>query len=367
VDVHIPDGYLSPETCAVLYGASAPFWVVAARRVRTVVKQRYVPLLALGASYCFLVMMFNVPIPDGTTAHAVGGVLVAVLLGPWSAVIAVSVALAIQSLFFGDGGVLAFGANCFNMAIVMPLVGYAIYRLLARRTSLTSRRRALAAGVGAYVGITAAALCAAVEFGLQPDLFFKTSSSGAHIPLYAPFHLEQTIPAMVGAHLLVAGVVELVLTAGVVTYLQRANVPILRINHGTVPETDADVTVVERSPRLRGILIALGAMVALVPLGLLATGGAFGEDSPEDLDLRKYGLHAVPRGLRSYGDFWSHAVFPGYDTKSGSHPNLGYYASAVVGTMLIAAVVLLTSWTVTRARRRGVVAEVSEVREPAEP
>ena len=78
--MHIPDGYLSPETCAVMYGAAAPFWVMAARRVRKVVKTRYVPLLALGAAYCFLVMMFNVPIPDGTTAHAVGGVLVAVLV-----------------------------------------------------------------------------------------------------------------------------------------------------------------------------------------------------------------------------------------------------------------------------------------------
>ena len=95
-----------------MYGAAVPFWVAAARRVRKVVKTRFVPLLGLGAAYCFLVMMFNVPVPDGTTAHAVGAVLVAVLLGPWAAVIAVSVALAIQALFFGDGGVLAFGANC---------------------------------------------------------------------------------------------------------------------------------------------------------------------------------------------------------------------------------------------------------------
>ena len=70
-------------------------------------------------------MMFNVPIPDGTTAHAVGAALIAMLLGPWAAVIAVSIALLIQALFFGDGGVLAFGANVFNMAIVMPFVGYA--------------------------------------------------------------------------------------------------------------------------------------------------------------------------------------------------------------------------------------------------
>ena len=89
--MHIPDGYLSPTTCAALAAAMVPVWATAARRVRKVVKSRYVPLLALGAAYCFLVMMFNVPIPDGTTAHAVGAVLIAVLLGPWAAVIAVSV------------------------------------------------------------------------------------------------------------------------------------------------------------------------------------------------------------------------------------------------------------------------------------
>src|SRR6476659_8819029 len=134
-----------------MYGAAAPFWVVAARRVRRVVKTRYVPLLALGAAYCFLVMMFNVPVPDGTTAHAVGAVLVALLLGPWAAVIAVSVALAIQALFFGDGGVLAFGANCFNMAFVMSFVGYGVYQLLTRHVSLTSSRRALYGGLAGYL------------------------------------------------------------------------------------------------------------------------------------------------------------------------------------------------------------------------
>jgi cobalt/nickel transport system permease protein len=349
--MHIPDGYLSPQSCAVMYAGVAPFWVVAGRRVRRVVKHRYVPLLALGAAYCFLVMMFNVPIPDGTTAHAVGGVLVAVLLGPWAAVIAVSTGLLIQALFFGDGGVLAYGANCFNMAVVMPFVGYAVYVALARRSSLTAPRRTVAAGVGAYVGINAAALCAAVEFGLQPDLFHKTSASGATIPLYAPFHLSQTIPTMLFAHLLVAGVVELVLTTGVITYLQRANVPVLRINHAAVPESEADVPP-PRKLRLRGVLIGLAGMVVLVPLGLLATGTAFGEDGPDQLDLRKYGLEAVPTGLAKYSDWWSHALLPGYDVKGGDHPNVGYYLSAVVGTALIGGVVLGLVKLVQAVRRR---------------
>src|SRR6476620_1622561 len=131
--MHIPDGYLSPQTCAAFYGASVPAWAVAGRRVRKVVKSRYVPLVAVGAAYSFLVMMFNVPIPDGTTAHAVGGVLIAVLLGPWAAVVAVSIALLIQALSFGDGGVLAYGANVFNMAFVMPFVGYGVYRAVVHR------------------------------------------------------------------------------------------------------------------------------------------------------------------------------------------------------------------------------------------
>ena len=355
--MHIPDGYLSPQTCAVMYGAAAPFWVVAARRVRRVVKTRSVPLLALGAAYCFLVMMFNVPVPDGTTAHAVGAVLVAVLLGPWAAVIAVSVALAIQALFFGDGGVLAFGANCFNMAVVMPLVGYALYRAIAGRVSLTSPRRALAAGVGAYVGINAAALFAAIEFGLQPDLFYKTTANGGHVPLYAPFHLSQTIPTMLGAHLLVAGVVEFALTVGVIAYLQRANLPILRINHPGVPDAAGerigdDGRDVARRPRLRGILIGLGALIALVPLGLLASGGAFGEDSPSNLDLKQYGLDAVPTGLQKYSDFWSSALLPGYDVKHGSQPNLGYYASAIIGTVVIVGVVFTVFRVAALPRRR---------------
>ena len=351
--MHIPDGYLSPQTCAVMYVAATPVWLRAGRKVRKVVKNRYVPLLALGAAYCFLVMMFNVPIPDGTTAHAVGGVLVAVLLGPWAAVIAVSVALLIQAFFFGDGGVLSYGANCFNMAIVMPFVGYGVYTLIARRTSLTSKRRPLAAGVGAYVGINAAALCAAVEFGVQPALFYKTAANGARVPLYAPFHLSQSIPAMLFAHLLVAGVVDFVLTAGVVAYLQRANLPIMRINHGAVPETDADMPPPRRLG-VRGALIGLGVMMVLVPLGLLASGTAFGEDGPDSLNLQKYGLAAAPAGLSKYANFWSHALFPGYDFKSGAHPTVGYYVSAVAGTLIIAGVILGVYKLVHRLRRQVV-------------
>jgi cobalt/nickel transport system permease protein len=345
--MHIPDGYLSPATCATLYGAALPVWATAGRRVRKVVKNRYVPLVAIGAAYSFLVMMFNVPIPDGTTAHAVGAVLIAIVLGPWAATVAVSIALLIQALFFGDGGVLSYGANAFNMAFVMPMVGYGVYVLLTRNVSLTSPRRALAAGVGGYVGLNAAALFAAVEFGVQPTLFHSADGT----PLYAPFHLSQTIPAMALAHLTVAGIVEGVLTAGVVAYLQRANLPVLRINHPGLAETDDDLE--PRTPGWRWGLIGLATMVVLTPLGLVAPGGAFGEAAPKDLDLKKYHLDAVPEGLRHYAGFWHNALFDGYGFAHDSHPTVGYLVSAVVGIAVIAVAIFAVLTTVRLVRRSG--------------
>ena len=344
--MHIPDGYLSPETCGVFGVAMVPVWSRAARRVRKVVRNRYVPLLAIGAAFCFVVMMFNVPIPDGTTAHAVGGVLVAVLLGPDAAVIAVSVALGIQALFFGDGGILAFGANCFNMAFVMPMVGYGVYRAMSRRTSLSSPRRAFAAGFGGYIGLNVAAMCAAIEFGLQPTLFHSANGT----PLYAPFHLAQTIPAMALAHLSVAGGVEFVLTTGVIAYLQKANLPLLRINHAAVPDNDIDLAPPKKLGYKWGFVV-LGIMAVLTPLGLLAPGGAFGEDSTQDLDLHKYGLNAVPDGLRHYAGFWHHALFDGYDFSNDKHPTVGYLISAGFGILVIATVIVAIFTIVKLVRR----------------
>jgi cobalt/nickel transport system permease protein len=358
--MHIPDGYLSPQTCAGLGAVMVPVWAAAANRVKKIVKSRYVPLVAIGAAFSFLIMMFNIPVPDGTTAHGVGGVLIAVLLGPWAATIAVSIALLIQALFFGDGGVLAYGANAFNMAFVMPFVGYLVYRAMARGVSLTAPRRAFAAGLAGYVGINAAALCAAIEFGIQPDLF--KSASGA--PLYAPFHLSQTIPAMALAHLTVAGLVEFAVTAGVVAYLQRANLPLLRINHPLVPETEADVP----PPRRLGwrwALIGLAVMVVLTPLGLLAPGGAFGEDAPADLPLANYGLRAIPEGLARYNSFWSHTLLGGYGFSSGGQPVIGYLVSALVGIVVVAVAILALfrlGRLIGRARGRSESDEVMEAK-----
>jgi cobalt/nickel transport system permease protein len=213
--MHIPEGYLSPQTCGVLGTAMIPIWTIASRKVTQSLEQKNVPKLAMGAAFSFVIMMFNVPIPDGTTAHAVGATLLAVALGPWAACIAITIALVIQALLFGDGGVLAIGANCFNMAVLAPFIGYFIYRLLLA----WKNKRAVAAALGAYIGINVAALAAAVEFGLQPILFH--TASGA--PLYCPYNLSQAIPAMAFAHLTVAGGIEAAVTGLAIFYLQKVS------------------------------------------------------------------------------------------------------------------------------------------------
>src|SRR5512140_2388638 len=144
--MHIPDGYLSPVTCATLYASAAPFWYVALKRVQRALNSRMVPLISVCAAFSFVVMMFNLPLPGGTTGHAVGVGIAAIVLGPWASILAISVALMIQAIFFGDGGITAIGANCFNMGIIGSLVAYAAYELISRDTPLESPRRVWAAG-----------------------------------------------------------------------------------------------------------------------------------------------------------------------------------------------------------------------------
>jgi cobalt/nickel transport system permease protein len=226
--MHIPDGYLSPRSAGALWLVSAPLWAFSLHAIRRGMRRGRVPLVALLAAFSFLIMMFNIPLPGGTTGHAVGAVLVAILVGPWAAVTAVTLALAVQALLFGDGGVLSLGANAFNMAVAMPLAGYAVFRLVKGAARPGDRRFVLAAAAGGYAGINVAALLAAVELGLQPALAHLPDGT----PLYCPFPLAVTIPAMTIPHLTVAGAAEATLTAGVVAFLGKHHAGLFHESEG---------------------------------------------------------------------------------------------------------------------------------------
>ena len=235
--MHIPDGYIGPQTWGPGYGVMAVVWAAVSARLNKTLKDRQIPLLALCAAFSFVIMMFNIPIPlpGKTTAHAVGAVLIAILLGPSAACVAVTVALVIQAFFFGDGGITAIGANCFNMAFVMPFVGFGVYKLLGGTRMGTSAFRPIAAGIAAYVGLNAAALLLAIQLGIQPLIAHDAAGKA----LYAPYGLKVALAAVMAEHLLIAGVVEALVTGLVVSYLQKAEPALLGLKQSVAASKGA--------------------------------------------------------------------------------------------------------------------------------
>ena len=207
--MHIPDGYLAPQTAIPLLVAAVPLLAVGVKKVGETVKKREVPVLAVGAAFSFVIMMFNLPIPGGSSAHAVGAVLLAF--------VGVSVALIIQALVFGDGGVMAIGANCINIALVMSFVGYYVYRMIRGNADSTSGRAVVAAFLAGYVALNAAAFITALEFGSQYHLFQAADGT----PLYFMYPLKVAIAAMMSEHLLLAGPVEGIVTSLGMLFVSR--------------------------------------------------------------------------------------------------------------------------------------------------
>jgi cobalt/nickel transport system permease protein len=328
--MHIPENYLSPATCGVMAAAMVPVWAHAVKKVNEELPKDKIPLLGVGAAFSFLGMMFNVPLVGGTTGHAVGGTLIALLFGPNAACIAVSIALLLQAVIFGDGGILAFGANCFNMAFVLPYVGYAIYRLMVKLgggTQAKEKFHYFAAAVGSYIGINAAAFCAAVEFGIQP-LLFKDAAGNA---LYCPYGLSVSIPAMMIPHLSVAGVVEAIFTVAVFAFVRKTAPDLLfeRI------KTAAAGTGKRSGKKYVPVFALIAVLIAATPLGLLATGTAWGEWGADEIAAivtNGSALGYTPKGL---ANGWSlSALMPDYAV-SGMNEAAAYILSAVIGVALL--------------------------------
>ncbi len=325
------------------------FGLLPLRRVKRLVNTSLVPLVSVFSAFSFIVMMFNLPLPGGTTGHAVGMGIAAIVLGPWAAMLSVSIALVIQAFFFGDGGITAIGANCFNMAIVGSLSAYAVYRLVGWRASLWSVRRVIAAAAAGYAGINLSALCAAIEFGIQPAWFHNA----AGVPLYCPYPLSISIPAMMIGHLTFAGLAELLITGGVVAYLQRAEPSLLKLTASDAPDlTRVDMVLGDdsRLPSMKKLWIGLAALLVATPLGIMASGSAWGEWSPSQVAQQ---LHtgSAPAGLARLSSFWT-APVSRYAPAFIRSEQFGYLVSAMLGVGLIILVCIALNQVFTRAPKK---------------
>ena len=319
-----------------MYAASAPCWWAALRRTRRKLFGRTLPLLSLFAAFSFVTMMFNLPLPGGTTGHAVGVGIAAIVLGPWASLLAISLALAIQALFFGDGGITTLGANCFNMAIAGSFAAWGIYQLVSLGSAADSRRRVVAAALAGYGAINLSALLAAIEFGIQPLLFHDATGA----PLYAPYSLRVAIPAMMAGHLTIAGGAEAVMSAGLFSYLRRNEPGLVGIS--ALPARQA----------VRNLWGALALALLLTPLGILASGAAWGEWAPRDFasaagraQITAASGNAAapavaPSGLARLANLWT-APLPSYAPHFVKSAAFGYLLSAMFGVGLILALAWL--------------------------
>lgn len=164
--VHIPDGFINGA-------ASAGFGLAAAGGVGAAVKhtgkylnERQVPLAGLVAAFVFAAQMVNFPVISGMSGHLLGGVLAAVLVGPWAAFLVVSVVLVVQGVFFADGGLSALGLNIINMGFVGAVLGYWVYRGVLKLLPRRSGSVAIAAGIAAFLSLPMSAVAFVIEFAI---------------------------------------------------------------------------------------------------------------------------------------------------------------------------------------------------------
>ncbi|MCB2295419.1 cobalt transporter CbiM [Clostridium algoriphilum] len=307
--MHILDNYLSPSTCATFGVFMLPIWRKASLKVKNEITRQKMPLLGVAAAFSFLIMMFNVPIPGGTTAHAIGGALVAILLGPYSAVLAVTIALVIQALFFGDGGILTLGVNCFNMAFIMPFTAFYLFKL-TKIIFKNQKGEYIGAFLGGYISVNVVALFVAVELGVQPLLFKGFSGQ----PLYSPYGIAISIPAMMIPHLLVIGILEGIITVGAYSYIKKAS---------------PDVIYKGKVSKKKLLYTIIGILILATPLGLLANGTAWGEGGLEEI---KHFIGFVPKGMEQ--EFKFNSPIPDYSFGFLSS-YLGYILSALFGVIII--------------------------------
>jgi len=206
--MHIPDGYLSPQTVVATYAVAVPLWVYGFKKLKKTLNEETLPLIGVLSAMSFIIMMFNIPIPGATSGHAVGAVLIAILFDPWIGFVSVSLVLLIQALVFGDGGISTFAANALSMAFVGSFVGYYVFEFL--------KRYKVAPFVAGWCGLVASSILTSFILGIQP-LFWSENGQ----PLYFPFDLKTTFVALVGSHMLFFGVVEGIFTALVYSFLKK--------------------------------------------------------------------------------------------------------------------------------------------------
>ncbi|MBI5880052.1 MAG: energy-coupling factor ABC transporter permease [Chloroflexi bacterium] len=294
VPMHIPDGFLSVLVALFFWAATAIVVAYALKRVNTDLGERQVPLMGVLAACIFAGQMLNFNVAAGTSGHLVGAALATIMLGPWASILIMTCVIAVQGLIFQDGGLLAMGANIFNMGIVATAVAYATYRLVARLSGGRAGGMLAAAFLSAWASIVVTSLAVGLQLALS-------GTSPANL----------AIPAMGGVHLLI-GIGEGLITVGAVSFLRATRRDMLE--QGTAPVRGG-----------RGILVAgLALALALAVVSPLASA------DPDGLEWFAEQQHFTNRQVQSPIKLIPDYRLPGIGSEAAAT-----IASGVVGMLIV--------------------------------
>ena len=305
--MHIPDGFLSVLISLSLWLASILVVSYALRRVKADLDERRVPLMGVLAAAIFAGQMLNFAVAGGTSGHLMGAAIASILLGPWAAMLVMTTVVGVQALIFQDGGLLALGANIFNMAVIGVAVSYFVYRSIQRLAG--GKRWGIFAGgfLAAWLSIEIAALATGLELALS-------GTSPANI----------AIPAMGGIHALI-GIGEGLITIGALALIHTTRPDLLRV--GVAPQKDS------------GLAVAGGLILAI----LLAIASPLASAHPDGLEWV-----AGQKGFLEAAQSPFFKIIPNYAYPGISNQAAATILAGVLGTLVVFGVALFVAY----ARRK---------------
>ena len=209
--LHAPDGYFSTPVALIFWIVTGGVLAYSVKRAGEELDERAVPLMGVMAAFIFAAQMFNFQIPGGTSGHLLGGVLAAVLLGPWAGTIVMACVVGVQALVFQDGGLVALGVNIFNMGIIGTIGGFYLYRALCPVFGGEDKGRLPAAGIAAWVSVEVAAVAASIQLAISGTTDFWP-----------------TFVAMVGWHALI-GIGEALITVAALSFIAATRGDLLKL------------------------------------------------------------------------------------------------------------------------------------------
>jgi len=303
--MHIPDGFLSVPVAVVMFLISIVVIALALKRVSRDLDERQVPLMGVLAACIFAGQMLNFAVAGGTSGHLLGAALAAILLGPWAAVLVLTTVVGVQALIFQDGGLLALGANIFNMAIVGVFVASFAYRTMQRLVGKSRWGVPVSGFVAGWLSVFVAALATALELAFS-------GTSPANI----------AIPAMGGIHALIA-IGEGLITAGALAVIAAARPDLVR-------QGQTQATVGGRAVWVGGLIIALG----------LAVASPLASAHPDGLEWV-----AGQNGFLDAAQGPVFSIIPDYVLPGVSNEALATILAGLIGTLIVAGVALAIAYT----------------------